>query len=249
MNTIVGVGKQNKTFETPWHENDVWELFFCTNGSGWIQTKHESVAYTYGDLVVVAPKVPYINQSKTGFSNLQVRIDGIQLSLDGAVKLHESASKFLSAVLSQIYYVYNNEVPNKALLMQNYGDLISNLLISFIDTKAFSPAVENIRMACVRHFSEPDFDLNALFEQEHAYNTNYLKKLFTKEVGASPQQFLIGLRMNFAQKVLANIGEAKYSISQIALTCGYEDPLYFSRVFKATTGYSPKAYIQVQQKK
>lgn len=38
------------------------------------------------------------------------------------------------------------------------------------------------------------------------------------------------------------------SVQDIAAKCGFRDPYYFSRVFKARLGISPSMYIENQKK-
>jgi transcriptional regulator GlxA family with amidase domain len=40
----------------------------------------------------------------------------------------------------------------------------------------------------------------------------------------------------------ALLTQSAFNIAQIALKCGYDDPLYFSRIFQKTTGMSASAY-------
>ena len=54
-------------------------------------------------------------------------------------------------------------------------------------------------------------------------------------------RYLTGLRVNKAKELIAtNI----MNLSTIAPMVGYSDPLYFSRVFKKTTGIPPTEFQQ-----
>lgn len=70
-------------------------------------------------------------------------------------------------------------------------------------------------------------------------STDYFAHYFKKIMELSPMQFLTHLRV---EKAIEHLQNEELSISSIAALVGYEDPLYFSRVFKKTTGFSPKAY-------
>lgn len=59
---------------------------------------------------------------------------------------------------------------------------------------------------------------------------------FRRELGASPQVVYRHLRLTVARKL---VDETEFSISEIALRCGYEDPSAMTRAFKATFGVSP----------
>lgn len=67
----------------------------------------------------------------------------------------------------------------------------------------------------------------------------YLRRLFKKQLDASPAAYVTRQRMVLAKKLLEN---EDVSIAEISLQTGYRDPLYFSRLFKKQTGLSPSEY-------
>ncbi|WP_237444484.1 helix-turn-helix domain-containing protein [Sinobacterium norvegicum] len=66
-------------------------------------------------------------------------------------------------------------------------------------------------------------------------------RLFTKELGLAPQQYLATLRINRSKEMLIGDGG---SIEKIAEACGFCDKSHFSRQFKKQTGLSPSQYRQ-----
>jgi AraC-like DNA-binding protein len=70
----------------------------------------------------------------------------------------------------------------------------------------------------------------------------HLNYLFRKFENITPLQFLTAVRIKEAQHLLKT---TQMNIGEIALACGYDDPLYFSRVFKKNVGVSPKMYSQL----
>lgn len=58
-------------------------------------------------------------------------------------------------------------------------------------------------------------------------------------MGLSPMQYLNNQRMEKAKDFLLS---NTMTISNIAHLVGFDDPLYFSRVFKKYTGVSPQMY-------
>lgn len=63
--------------------------------------------------------------------------------------------------------------------------------------------------------------------------------LFKQQLGVPPLRFQNDLRMAKARELLDS---SDLPIAQIAITCGFEDALYFSRQFAKTHGESPSAY-------
>lgn len=72
------------------------------------------------------------------------------------------------------------------------------------------------------------------------YHRTHLCKLFKQSTGASPMQYLLRIRMQRAELLLAG----PMSIEQVASSVGYADALYFSKKFRAWSGRSPTEYRQ-----
>lgn len=70
-------------------------------------------------------------------------------------------------------------------------------------------------------------------------NRSYLYTLFKANLGVSPQDYLANYRISQATELLTM---TELSIESIALSCGYTDPLIFSKVFKAKKGQTPSRY-------
>jgi AraC-like DNA-binding protein/DNA-binding response OmpR family regulator len=67
----------------------------------------------------------------------------------------------------------------------------------------------------------------------------YLSKIFREEMGLSPWDYLIRLRVKRAKELLNSSDE---SITSIAEKVGFNDSTYFSRVFHKEVGFAPREY-------
>ncbi len=70
-------------------------------------------------------------------------------------------------------------------------------------------------------------------------SAGYLSSLFKREVGVPLTEYVNGLRIEQAKKLLL---VSDLPIKIVAQKCGIPDIYYFSRQFKKRTGYTPKAY-------
>ena len=70
-------------------------------------------------------------------------------------------------------------------------------------------------------------------------NRSYLTTVFQSVLQMSPQQFLMRFRMTRAAQLLR---ENNLSVGEVARSCGYPDPLTFSKAFKRTLGVTPSRY-------
>lgn len=67
----------------------------------------------------------------------------------------------------------------------------------------------------------------------------YLCQVFKRYAGISIHQYIHQLKVQRAQYLLINTND---SVKAIAEEVGYQDPFYFSRVFKKLTGFAPQNY-------
>ena len=70
-------------------------------------------------------------------------------------------------------------------------------------------------------------------------NRSYLYTLFQNALGISPQQYLSRYRIAKAVELLQL---TSLPIESVAISCGYSDPLVFSKAFKQEKGISPSTY-------
>ncbi|MDC7235376.1 MAG: AraC family transcriptional regulator [Spirochaetales bacterium] len=70
------------------------------------------------------------------------------------------------------------------------------------------------------------------------YNTQYFIRLFRKELGTTPYQYIISRRMEKAKTLL----KTEMRISDISDQTGFGDVKSFSRSFRKNTGFSPSYY-------
>ena len=67
----------------------------------------------------------------------------------------------------------------------------------------------------------------------------YARKLFLKQLGTTPKQYILELRIQRAKQLLC---ETPYTVTAISELCGFSSPYHFCRVFRQRTGMSPTQY-------
>ena len=87
------------------------------------------------------------------------------------------------------------------------------------------------------HFTE-DIDKSSLAAMEGLGASQY-HSIFKKTMGKTPAAYITSLRMRKARELLL---DPELPITDIAEQCGYDDALYFSRVFRRVVGVSPSEY-------
>ena len=98
-----------------------------------------------------------------------------------------------------------------------------------------------VEMACdyiAENYSESDCS-SASVARYVKIDRTYLFRLFKKEAGVSVGEYINRYRINIAGNLLRS---SNTSVKDIAYSVGFMDQLYFSKVFKKYTGFSPSEY-------
>lgn len=172
---------------------------------------------------------------------LCVVIDQAVIPLKQAVIFKDEGIRH-AALQAEKYF--NSDAGNKNAVLAALGSLIIAYALSACGNKKYSPTVELVRADVSKNLSNSAYSLDD-FLKNLPLNYDYVRKLFKKETGATPRDYLEGLRMELAEKLISSGVSNKYSnytVSQIAEACGYTEPLYFSRVFKKHFGINPSDY-------
>ncbi|MBR1623543.1 MAG: helix-turn-helix domain-containing protein, partial [Pseudobutyrivibrio sp.] len=90
------------------------------------------------------------------------------------------------------------------------------------------------------HFQESDLSVDRLCSYLNV-SANYFSALFKKNTGDSFVTYLTNIRMKKAVELLETTDEKAYIIAGLI---GYDEPNYFSYVFKKAYGISPSKYRQ-----
>ena len=79
----------------------------------------------------------------------------------------------------------------------------------------------------------------SMIAKHSGISVSYLKALFKQHMAVSPIKYMQNLRMQKAKTLLKS---PYLHIEEISCQCGYDDPCYFSRIFKKKHGISPIKY-------
>lgn len=105
---------------------------------------------------------------------------------------------------------------------------------------AVSEEIEQATAYFYEHYRE-NINIEEYVKSLCLSNSVFFRK-FKLYTGMTPLQYLLDIRLSNAKKLLET---TDYSINEIALIVGYENALYFSRLFHKHIGMSPKDYRKV----
>lgn len=141
----------------------------------------------------------------------------------------EMNDRLINAIMS------SDDLNDMCYQFQENMDIFTESLFFSSDQSSVSikKATEYIAM----HFSE-EITLSDVAKEIHL-NASYLSTLFRQVTGVTFKEYLNRIRIEEAQRLLLN---TDYPIMQIAVSCGFSDQSYFTKVFKKHTGLTPKQF-------
>lgn len=237
MNKIVYVGKHALTMTVSRHFHKSCELIFCTSGCGEMIFDDRTLPYSTNDIAVIPPLLPHANISATGFTNIHINLEEATLNQTEPFVIPADPNGFLFNAFAAAFYHYSSRSEGRSLLLSLYGQLIAASLA--MQKPEHSEIVQKLENNILENYPDCGYDLNA-FLSTLPFSAEYLKKLFKREIGLTPLQYLTDKRLENAANNLAISGGG--NISEIAHQCGFSEPLYFSRLFKRKYGVAPRDY-------
>ncbi len=118
----------------------------------------------------------------------------------------------------------------------------SSLLYEFLSLLAENKTddkTENVYLNAATRFIRAHYHEDVTVESLAEYigiSRKYLFAIFKNTLGVSPKEYIIDYRMKKACQFLE---DGELSVSQVAYSVGYKDPLTFSKMFKARIGVAP----------
>jgi AraC-like DNA-binding protein len=104
--------------------------------------------------------------------------------------------------------------------------------------RRYSPLVEAARVLARSHISEARLSVEWL-ARAAGCTPDHLTRLFRQELGHTVVSWIADERVALARRLLR---EERYQVAEVAWACGFAQPSYFIRVFRARTGVTPLAW-------
>jgi two-component system, response regulator YesN len=116
-----------------------------------------------------------------------------------------------------------------------------NMALNFRDSQAESDRaalIHQAKMYIASHFSDAGISLNEVATQVN-FSPNHFSAVFSEETGGTFRDYLTQTRVEQAKKLLRM---TRLKCSEVAFQCGYNDPHYFSFIFRKNSGLTPQQY-------
>lgn len=231
-----------------------FQLVYITKGSGLFETrKIKQRTISAGDVLLLFPGEwhRYGRNKETGWDECWVGFGG-----DYAERLmnnffmgiprvvHVGFDMALYRMIRSLPEIMESAPPGyqqlaAARTIEIIAQLRSRCLGKSVDG-ANEKLIQDIRMQLTADLNH-DIDFRALASSVGMSYSKF-RSFFKERTGFPPRQYIIEMRINRARELLAYTSQ---SVSEIAEVLGFESLYYFSRLFKAKTGYSPSEFREL----
>ena len=200
---------------------------------------------------------------------ISFKSDFISLSFENPVTLHHypffrhEAKKFfdlneqealiLAGLFEKMLYEYSQPSIYNMTIIQSYLNVILTYGKRFYErekeckktTESHSPLIHRFEMLLEEMFKPVSFGMDVVLKsvseiaRELHVSPKYLSEVLKEETGKTAVQHIHHRVIDLAKALLKN---TSLSIGEIAYQLGFENPPYFTRLFKNQTGQSPSAF-------
>ena len=247
--------------ETPHPEgrND-YQLLYIAAGKGhfYFKGSKEETIVPKGNMILFRPKEPqvyyYYAEDKTEVYWVHFTGSQVEEFLDH-YELPKDENVFFTGISPDYPWIYNQIIRELQLQRVNYEELLRILLRHILLTinryikeqaQTGTDIIKDMERAA--HYFRENYTKNISIEQyaaEHLMSVNWFILSFKNVMKMTPMQYILSLRIAAAKGLLENSNK---NINEISDAIGYDNPLYFSRLFKKHTGYSPSQYKKLNSK-
>ncbi len=247
--------KYDSDWHSTLHTHPFTELFYVVDGKGEFNIQGQRFPVKANDFVIINPQVEHTELSSPD-EPLEYIVLGIRgLSFSNLTPVSEGGHPFsffnLRDEQKDILRYLNAMVQEATSQQMSYElvchNLLEILLIKILRHQHFdlevgkqSKATKDISF--IKHYLETYYhesiQLEDLASMTHL-SRFYISHSFKKEIGMSPMEYLIDIRIKESKILLRT---TNYSISQVADIVGFTTPTYFSKQFRKSTGISPTDY-------
>lgn len=222
-------------------------LLFVVSGSGYVTLDGRKTHIGEGTLTLLDCYQPHGYGTETGWDILWAHFDGVQARpYYNAIGQNHSLCVLLPdpyramRSLEKIFRMYHHEKrASEALINQYIVAVLTELLVTWPERE--SDGVSGSMEESLTYITQ-NLDRQLTLEElarRAALSPFYFSRVFKRETGYSPHEYLINARVNAAKFYLKT---TQHSNKEISYRCGFTSESSFCTVFKRVTGVTPQTY-------
>lgn len=226
---------------------DSFLLLYVVSGSGYAVLDGKRVTIGEGTLTLMDCYQPHAYGTETGWDILWAHFDGAQARAYYEMIAQTRAQSALlpdpyaaMRALEKIFRMYHHENrANEALVNQYLVAVLTALMVSGGERERENPGgdMDEVLTYIAQNLDRP-LTLEDLARRA-ALSPFYFSRVFKRETGYTPHEYLVNARVNAAKFYLKT---TVHPNKEIAYRCGFSSESSFCTVFKRISGLTPQAY-------
>ena len=236
-----------------------YQLLYIAKGKGHFYFDGKEQIITEGNMILYRPNEVqmyyYYAPDKTEAYWVHFTGRHVESILD-FYELPETENVFYTGTSPDYQWMYRQMIQELQLCRANYEELLSLMLRHIfiminryiVEGRKAGSDIQNEIERATHYFNEnynKPLNIDEYAESRHM-STCWFIRSFKQILKVTPMQYILSLRMANAQSLLET---SEYNISEIAEAVGYDNPLYFSRLFHKHIGVSPSEYRKMRSGK
>jgi len=234
---------------------DIYALHYIISGQGYYEIGQRKFKLIAGESFIIFPHIPiyYYPDPLDPWEYVWHEFKGSevpQLLALTTLKLDYPVTKAAPKNMTSLYDVslYGELKAYEQIRSDAKIRLLLSYYIEFFPSEANIIDTDYVKLArdyIEHHYWKTSLTVTTIVEHMNI-ERSYLFRLFKKATSMSVLSYVTMVRIQRASELLKNEG---LSIKSVAYSVGYSDPLYFSKVFKKATTYTPSEYMLLHQQK
>ena len=235
-------------------------LIVCVDGAGWCQIGDSRHVLTANRAVLIPKYMPHVYgaDEHIPWTIHWVHVVGVVADYYASLlpedvytmSVDPHATQMVVSLFRECYesFLGSFVLQRMIYISQTLHHLLGTL---FFNNRAFSPTLRTSRfhnLEETRNFLRQNLHSRLTLDEMAAHarlSKSHFIRLFKEQTGYSPVDYFIHLKMQHACMLLS---VTRKTIREIAWEIGYDDPYYFSRIFKKVIGVSPRRYREEQSR-
>ena len=230
-----------------------YQLLYVVSGKTHFYFDGKERIVTAGHMVLIQPrteqKYEYFGEDKpevywvhfTGSSVKEI-LRSYDIPLDEHIFFAGTPAAYTQLFKNMIEEFQSCKVGYREMLEMNLRQLFLMIQRTRLEkpplvTTAVQQEMDFARQYFHEHYNEP-INIEEYAQSRHTSISLFMRN-FKKVYGVSPKQYILNIRMNNAQNLLES---TDYTVAEIAAIVGYDNALYFSRIYHKQKGQAPSDY-------
>lgn len=225
-------------------------IFYMVKGVAQLKIDNQDVTLNEKDVLLLNANSDFSVSHTADAEWVELQLTGFEItslkdiSSPMVFHVHRDDNEVIRPYLDLLLAEADQKTPNTDDITRRLVEiiLIHVLSTNLINIKNSAHNKNYHEIIIAQNFLRTNFNRNISLEdlaELTGINKFYLIRVFKQQVGMSPIDFLIRVRMEEAQRLLI---ESNMAVSDISLVVGFQSPSHFSKTFREMNNCTPSQY-------